>query len=228
MDKKIVTIIIVLVLIVLVGGVIAFMSINKTSHNTNLLEQNSNNTDNNQISNKEENIHTISEEDIKNTTKDSEKILVVYYSRSGNTKQIAEYIKEKVGADILKIETVKTYPINYDEMLDYAKKEQSNGERPELKTININIEEYDTIFLGYPIWWGEIATPVYTFLDQYDLSEKKIAPFVTSGSSGLSGTPDDIKREEPKSEVLEAMSITSSTLNNYKSLTDNWLSKLGY
>lgn len=96
-----------------------------------------------------------------------------------------------------------------------------------LKT-QIFLKKYYTIFLGYPIWWGKIATPVYTFLDEYDLSGKKIAPFVTSGSSGLSGTPSDIKREEPNAKVLDAISITSSTLNNYKSLTDNWLSKLGF
>ncbi len=154
--------------------------------------------------------------------------MVIYYSRSGNTKQIADYIGEKTGADVIRLETVKTYPSDYNEMLDYAQEEQRNGEKPELKNKNINIEDYDTIFLGYPIWWGEIATPVYTFLDEYNLSGKKIAPFVTSGSSGLSGTRSDIKKEEPNAEILDAMSITSSTLNNYKSLTDNWLSKLGF
>ncbi len=201
MDKKLIIGIVVLILIMLVGGVFAIMNMNnKTQNNTEELEQ-----------------------EIANL-----KVLVIYYSRSGNTKQIADYIGEKTNADVIRLETVRTYPSNYDEMLDTAKEEQRNGGRPELKNKNINIEDYDIIFLGYPIWWGEIATPVYTFLDEYDLSGKKIAPFVTSGSSGLSGTLSDIKREEPKSEVLDAMSITSSTLNNYKSLTDNWLSKLGF
>lgn len=210
MDKKLIIGIVVLILIVLVGGAFVMVNMNnKTQNDTEKL------------------ILTTNEQNTQNTNA-SKKTLVIYYSRSGNTKQIADYIGEKTNADVIRLETVRTYPSNYDEMLDIAKEEQRNGGRPELKNKNINIADYDTIFLGYPIWWGEIATPVYTFLDEYDLSGKKIAPFVTSGSSGLSGTPNDIKREEPNAEGLDAMSITSSTLNNYKSLTDNWLSKLGF
>ena len=218
MDKKLIIGIVVLILIVLVGGVFVMANMNnKTQHDTEKLEQETANS-NSSTNNKSQNTNT-------NTSK---KTLVIYYSRSGNTKQIADYIGEKTNADVIRLETVRTYPSDYDEMLDTAKEEQINGGRPELKNKNINIADYDTLFLGYPIWWGEIATPVYTFLDEYDLSSKKIAPFVTSGSSGVSGTPTDIKKEEPNAEVLDAMSITSSTLNNYKSLTDNWLSKLGF
>lgn len=243
MDKRLIIGIIVLILIVLVGGVFVMANMNnKTQDNTEKSEQEIANSNVN-VNNKQENrnkentnsqtekeqitIPTTNEQNTQNTNT-SKKTLVIYYSRSGNTKQIADYISEKIGGDVVRLETVRTYPSNYDEMLDTAKEEQRNGGRPELKNKNINITNYDTIFLGYPIWWGEIATPVYTFLDEYDLSGKKIAPFVTSGSSGLSGTPSDIKREESGAEVLEAMSITSSTLSNYKSLTDNWLSKLGF
>lgn len=242
MDKKLIIGIVVLILIVLVGGAFVIVNMNnKTQNDTEKLEQetansNSNTNNKSEIQNKENinsqtekeqiMIPTTNEQNTQNTNT-SKKTLVIYYSRSGNTKQIADYIGEKTNADVIRLETVRTYPSNYDEMLDTAKEEQRNGGRPELKNKNINIADYDTIFLGYPIWWGEIATPVYTFLDEYDLSGKKIAPFVTSGSSGLSGTPNDIKREEPNAEVLDSMSITSSTLNNYKSLTDNWLSKLG-
>lgn len=226
MDKKFIIGIVVLILIVLVGGVFAIINMNdKTQNNTEKLEQESSNSNVNDKQETQTKENTNSQNTNTNTSK---KVLVIYYSRSGNTKQIADYIGEKTGGDVIRLETVRTYPNNYDEMLDTAKEEQRNGGRPELKNKNINIADYDTIFLGYPIWWGEIATPVYTFLDEYDLLGKKIAPFVTSGSSGLSGTPSDIKREEPKSEVLDAMSITSATLNNYKSLTDNWLSKLGF
>lgn len=245
MDKRLIIGIIVLILIVLVGGVFVMAKMNnKTQDNTEKSEQEIANSNVN-VNNKQENqnkentnsqtekeqitIPTTNEQNTQNTkTNTSKKTLVIYYSRSGNTKQIADYISEKTGGDVVRLETVRTYPSNYDEMLDTAKEEQRNGGRPELKNKNINIKDYDTIFLGYPIWWGEIATPVYTFLDNYDLSGKKIAPFVTSGSSGLSGTSSDVKREESGAEVLEAMSITSSTLSNYKSLTDNWLSKLGF
>lgn len=245
MDKKLIIGIIVLILIVLVGGIFVVTNMNnKIPKDAEKLEQDTSNSNVN-VNNKPENqnkeninsqtekeqitIPTTNEQNTQNTnTNTSKKTLVIYYSRSGNTEQIADYISEKTGGDVVRLETVRTYPSNYDEMLDTAKEEQRNGGRPELKNKNINIEDYDTIFLGYPIWWGEIATPVYTFLDEYDLSGKKIAPFVTSGSSGLSGTLSDIKREESGAEVLEAMSITSSTLSNYKSLTDNWLSKLGF
>ena len=245
MDKKVIIGIVVLILIVLVGGVFVMANMNnKTQKDTEKLEQEINNSNANLENNQEikntENtnsqteknqitIPTTSEQNTQNkNTNISKKVLVIYYSRSGNTKQIADYIGEKTNADVIRLETVRTYPSNYDEMLDTAKEEQRNGGRPELKNKDINIADYDKIFLGYPIWWGKIATPVYTFLDEYDLSGKKIAPFVTSGSSGLSGTPNDIKKEEPNAEILDAMSITSSTLNNYKSLTDNWLSKLGF
>ncbi len=245
MDKKLIIGIIVLILIVIAGGIFVVANMNnKTPKDAEKLEQDISNSNVN-VNNKQENqnkentnsqtekeqitIPTTNEPNTQNTnTNTSKKTLVIYYSRSGNTKQIADYIGERTGGDVVRLETVRTYPSNYDEMLDTAKEEQRNGGRPELKNKNINIEDYDTIFLGYPIWWGEIATPVYTFLDEYDLSAKKIAPFVTSGSSGLSGTTSDIKREESGAEVLEAMSITSSTLSNYKSLTDNWLYKLGF
>ncbi len=239
MNKKIIIVgIVILILVVLAGAATIVISQNKTEENENNALNNTNNTENNQMENQvinetEENatinVPNTSQGNIQNTNvSNSKKSLVIYYSRSGNTKQIADYIGEKTGSDVIRLETVKTYPSDYDEMLDYAQEEQRNGERPEIKNKNINTKDYDTIFLGYPIWWGDIATPVYTFLDEYNLSGKKIAPFVTSGSSGLSGTPSDIKREEPNAEILDAMSITSSTLNNYKSLTDNWLSKLGF
>ena len=253
MNKKLIIGIGLLILIVLIAGIVIVMNMNKTNQDsTDISEQEERNTTSN-INNLEENNRTETKDNelavpIANETKDNElavpianetntenmntntskKTVVIYYSRSGSTKQIADYIKEKIGADVIRLETVKTYPSDYNEMLDTAKEEQRNGGRPELKNKNINIADYDTIFLGYPIWWGEIATPVYTFLDRHDLSGKEIAPFVTSGSSGLSGTPNDIKREESGAEILDAMSITSSTLSNYKSLTDNWLSKLGF
>lgn len=230
MDKKIIIGIVILILVVLLGCIFIIMNMNKTNpNNTNTLEQKSRNVSSNINSQEESKTEQTNNSKNENTnTTTSKKTLVIYYSRSGNTKKIADYIGEKTGGDVVRLETVRTYPSNYDEMLDTAKEEQRNSERPELKNKNINITDYDIIFLGYPIWWGEIATPVYTFLDQYDLSGKEIAPFVTSGSSGLSGTPSDIKREEPNAEVLDAISITSSTLNNYKSLTDNWLSELGF
>ena len=121
MDKKVIIGIVVLILIVLVGGVFVMANMNnKTQNDTEKLEQEINNSNANLENNQE----------IKNTNI-SKKVLVIYYSRSGNTKQIADYIREKTNADVIRLETVRTYPSNYDEMLDTAKEEQRNGGRPE-------------------------------------------------------------------------------------------------
>lgn len=95
--------------------------------------------------------------------------LILYFSMSGNTETVANYIHEEIGGDIVKLETVQTYPEDYDELVDYAREEQRDNARPELETTIENIEQYDTIFLGYPNWWGDMPMPIYSFLDQYDL-----------------------------------------------------------
>ena len=83
--------------------------------------------------------------------------LILYFSMSGNTETVANYIHEEIGGDIVKLETVQTYPEDYDELVDYAREEQRDNTRPELETTIENIEQYDTIFLGYPNWWGRYA-----------------------------------------------------------------------
>lgn len=158
---------------------------------------------------------------------DSGKSLILYFSISGNTETVANFIHDEVGGDILKLETVKTYKSDYDDLIDEAQEEQEKNERPELKT-KINIAEYDIIFLGYPNWWGDMPMPLYTFLDDYDLSGKTIAPFITHGGSGLSATPTKIKKEEPNATVTEGLAVSGSNAKNSKSTVKDWLSKIGY
>ena len=133
--------------------------------------------------------------------------LVVYFSRSGNTESVAMRIAERVDADVFEIETVQEYPEDYDELLDYARNEQRSNARPELSAHINDIERYDVIFLGYPNWWGDMPMPLYSFLDEYDLSDKTIMPFVTSGGSGFSRTIRSIESEEPEATVLDGLSI---------------------
>ena len=129
MDKKLIIGIVVLILIALVGGIFVMANMNnKTQNDIEKLEQKTTNS----------NINTNNKSEIQNK-ENTKKTLVIYYSRSGNTKQIADYIGEKTNADVIRLETVRTYPSNYDEMLDTAKEEQKNGDRPELKNKNINI-----------------------------------------------------------------------------------------
>lgn len=154
--------------------------------------------------------------------------LILYFSMSGNTETVANYIHEEIGGDIVKLETVQTYPEDYDELVDYAREEQRDNTRPELETTIENIEQYDTIFLGYPNWWGNMPMPIYSFLDQYDLSNKTIAPFITHGGSGLSGTPANIANEEPDAVVTEGLAINGDDVDDCQDEVNEWLNELNF
>lgn len=154
--------------------------------------------------------------------------LILYFSMSGNTETVANYIHEEIGGDIVKLETVQTYPEDYDELVDYAREEQRDNARPELETTIENIEQYDTIFLGYPNWWGDMPMPIYSFLDQYDLSNKTIAPFITHGGSGLSGTPANIANEEPDAVVTEGLAINGDDVDDCQDEVNEWLNELNF
>ena len=128
-----------------------------------------------------------------NTSLDSSKVLVVYFSQSGNTQKLAKLISDRVGGDFVRIETVQTYPTEYNELADFAKNERDNNIKPELKDLEIDIDDYDTIFIGYPIWWYQMPMAMYTFFDTYNFDGKTIVPFNTHEGSGNGGTYDDIK-----------------------------------
>ena len=164
-----------------------------------------------------------------NTTLDSSKVLVVYFSQSGNTQKLAKLISDRVGGDFVRIETVQTYPTEYNELADFAKNERDNNIKPELKDLGINIDDYDTIFIGYPIWWYQMPMPMYTFFDTYDFDGKTIVPFNTHEGSGDGGTYDDIKKLEPNSTVLEGLPIRGGDMtSDQSSKVDNWLKELGF
>lgn len=123
--------------------------------------------------------------------------LVVYFSRTGTTRQIAEYIIDFTGADSFEIKAAVSYTdedINYSNSSCRANKEQNDKSvRPEITDTIENIDQYDTIFLGYPIWWGEEPRIIDTFLESYDFSDKTVIPFCTSASSGISTSERNIK-----------------------------------
>ena len=126
------------------------------------------------------------------------RILVVYYSRAdedysvgniskGNTEIIAEMIAKKTGGTLLHVEPAKEYPKGYDDCINVAKKEFAQDARPAIKPVNVNPEEFDEIYVGYPVWWDEMPMPMFTFFEKYNLKGKTIHPFVTHEGSGLSG-----------------------------------------
>ena len=152
--------------------------------------------------------------------------LVVYFSNSGNTEILANFIHNYVGGDIVALEPTVAYPEDYNDLLDVAQEEQQSDARPEFNDLNIDIEDYDTIFIGYPNWWGDMPMIIYTFFDTYDLSGKTIAPFNTSGGSGLSRTVETIRELEPDATVTDGFTVLDDDVNHAMSDVEEWIDSL--
>lgn len=153
--------------------------------------------------------------------------LVVYFSWSGNTENVANSIAAQTGADMFRIVPAEPYVDDYNTLLDIASEEKQNGARPEIADSIEDLGQYDVIYAGFPNWWGDMPMILYSFFDSYDLSGKTIAPFCTSGGSGLSDTVNSIKALEPEAEVLEGLHIRDSASSNPDSAVGEWLERLG-
>ncbi len=154
------------------------------------------------------------------------KKLIVYFSHTGNTLTLASLINRKIGGDMFKIQPTELYSYDYDETLARAEKEKKENARPEFTEKIENIDEYDTIFLGYPIWLDTMPMVVYTFLDTYNLDGKLIIPFCTyGGESGMETTLKDIKNAEPNATVLEGISIKGTDVGSEvtRQQVDKWI-----
>jgi flavodoxin len=154
------------------------------------------------------------------------KILVVYFSRSGNTRTLANQIHQSVGGNIFEIQPEKPYPTDYEEAKSRSRQELDSGFRPMLKTKIKDIGQYGTVFIGYPMWWGTMPMPVYTFLSGYDFSGKTIVPFCTHEGSYLGRSVEDIKKLCPQSTILEGLAIWDRDLQNDSGAVTEWLRKL--
>ena len=164
------------------------------------------------------------------------KKLIVYFShkgenyskgkivnlKKGNTEIAAEIISSIIETDIFEIVADKKYPIKYDDCIEIAKKELRENSRPKLKD-DIDIKEYDTIFVGYPNWWGTMPMPVWTFLEEKDFTNKKVLPFCTNEGSGLGKSESDIKKITSGAKVLKGLSINGSEVNNSEKQVKKWL-----
>lgn len=153
--------------------------------------------------------------------------LVVYFSWSGNTESVANEIQSQTGADIFEIVPAEPYTDDYNTLLDIAQEEQANDARPAIADTVDHFEQYDVVYLGYPNWWGDMPMILYTFLDEYDFSGKTIAPFVTSGGSGFSGTIGTIESMEPDAAVTEGLSLGSSGAADPAAAVTEWLAGIG-
>ena len=169
------------------------------------------------------------------------KVLVAYFSHSGenysvgdikegNTQKVANEIARQTGGTLFRIRAVDKYPAEYDACTQRAKNEQTTNARPALTARVENMDEYDVIYLGYPIWWGDMPMPVYTFLESYDFSGKTVHPFSTHEGSGLGRTETSLKEILPKTAILKpGMSIKGHVAQKEPSAVftavRNWLDK---
>jgi flavodoxin len=157
----------------------------------------------------------------------SSKILVAYFSHSGNTRMVAEQIHKTVGGDLFEIKTLNPYPTNYNAVVDAAQKEQQANARPALATQVSNLASYDVIFLGYPNWWGTLPMALFTFLESYNFSGKTIIPFCTHEGSALGRSVNDIRRLCPQSTVRDGLAIRGGNAARAGNDISAWLRRLG-
>ena len=125
----------------------------------------------------------------------------------GNVQYMAGLIAQETGGDLFQIDTQQTYPASHRAIVNQASSEQSANARPQLSTHIDNLDDYDVILVGYPIWWGEIPMAMYSFFDEYDFSGKTIIPFSSHGGSGFSGTPAEIRRLEPNADLRSGYTV---------------------
>lgn len=171
--------------------------------------------------------------------KDNGKALVVFFSHAGenysvgnvkigNTKLVADEIQRVTGADEFEIVAEKSYDMPYDDLTKLAKEESEKGEKPAFKGEVKNMDQYQTIFIGGPIWWGTYPQVMFTFFDKYDLNGKTIIPFSTHEGSGLGSVVSDLKKLYPHATFKDAFSIYGHETRKDMKKVDNWLKKLGY
>lgn len=165
--------------------------------------------------------------------------LVIYFSRDGenyfggelkniekgNTEVIAEYIQELAGADLFKVEPAVEYPADYMECIDVAKKEQQQDARPEIKETLADISDYDTVFIGFPNWWGTLPMPMFTQLEQLDFEGKTVKPFVTHEGSGFGKSTKDLKKLCEGADIKKGLSIPGANVYDAKDMVSSWINE---
>lgn len=152
--------------------------------------------------------------------------LIAYFSWSGNTERVAQIIQQETGGDLFKIAPAEAYTDDYDELLDIARQEQSEGARPELAGQVENWDSYDTVFVGYPNWWSDAPMAVYTFLESHDWTGKTLIPFNTSASGGFGRSLDGLAESAAGASILEGLSFTERTLGDAQNEVTVWLDGL--
>ncbi|MDE7319300.1 MAG: flavodoxin [Lachnospiraceae bacterium] len=145
---------------------------------------------------------------------------------TGNTGLIAHYIKNATGGELFSIQTAEKYASDYDTVLEQGKAEKDNHVKPEIATHIENLDDYDTIFIGFPNWWYGMPMVMYSFLDEYDFSGKTIVPFCTSGGSAFSNAVEEIREAEPDAEIMDGLHIGASSAQDAENDVTEWITEL--
>lgn len=153
------------------------------------------------------------------------KILVAYFSWSGNTKAVAEEIHKQVGGDIVEIVPETPYSETYSVTVAKAKAEQASNARPAISTKIADFDKYDTIYLGYPNWWGSMPMPVATFIDTYKMSGKKVAPFFTHGGGGVQRCMSDLEARAAGAKFTDYLCLSGSSVKSAQGEISAWVKK---
>ncbi|MDR1902310.1 MAG: flavodoxin [Treponema sp.] len=154
-------------------------------------------------------------------------VLVAYFSRTGNTERLAKTVRELAGGDLFEIVPVNPYPSDYNACLARASQELSQNSRPPLSTHVENMDAYNIIFIGYPIWCGNTPMVIRSFLEEYDLEGKTIVPFCTHGGSGLSDSVTAVRILCPGSTILDGLAVSVSNVGGARNTVANWIKELG-
>lgn len=165
----------------------------------------------------------------KEMTKEEENSAIVVDGKVvGNTQYAAMLIAENTGAEIYRIEPKITYTTNHTDLVSQAKEEQNQNVRPEIKNKISNFDDFDIIYVGYPIWWSDMPQIIYTFFELYDFAGKTVIPFSTHGGSGLAGTVNTIKNKLDKANVeSNAFTMSRDDMEDAPKEIKSWLEEIG-
>ena len=156
------------------------------------------------------------------------RILIAYFSHTGNTRAVARQIHSLVGGDLLELQTTQSYPTDHDDTVRQAEQECEDGFRPQLSTrFSENMNEYDVIFVGYPVWVYTMPMALYSFFERFPFPGKTIVPFSTHMGSGLADGPEQIARLCPQAGVLDGIAIRGNLVAESQESVEHWLRQSG-
>lgn len=153
----------------------------------------------------------------------AQNVLIAYYSRTGNTRGVAEHIHSRISSTVFELHTTHSYPEEYRPTTVQAKQEQESNFSPTLTATVENMATYNVVFIGYPNWWGTFPMALFTFLESYNFAGKTLVPFCTHEGSGLGRGPADIARLCPQAKILPGFDVRGGSAATANDAIDAWL-----